>query len=146
MAGEFEKPQTTVVNKKVSSCLHLESRTIRVVWVTELVFFSFMDYSDVIYGHASTSTLKPLDAVYHSTLDVYSTHHCILYKKDGWSSLTETWEAFVFVYITSMLDWSSGTHHRRSNDWLSIQVPRVGTDLGRSAFCFYARTTWNSKP
>ena len=43
-----------------------------------------MDYSDVIYMHATASPLKPLDAVYHSALkfitgDVYSAHHCILY-------------------------------------------------------------------
>lgn len=40
-----------------------------------------MDYSDVIYRHASASTLKTSEAVFHSALrlingDAYSTHHC----------------------------------------------------------------------
>lgn len=58
----------------------------------KLLFFSVMDYGDVISRHASASTLKPLDAVYHSALsfitgDVYSTHHCTLYELVWWSSL-----------------------------------------------------------
>lgn len=44
-----------------------------------------MDYGEVICMHASASTLKPLDVVYHSALrfltsDIYNPHHCILYK------------------------------------------------------------------
>ncbi len=52
-----------------------------------------LDYGDIVYMHASPTPLKPLDAVYHSALhfttgDSYLTHHCILYEKLGWSSLT----------------------------------------------------------
>lgn len=64
--------------------------------IIEAVYLSLMDYSDVIYMHATASPLKPLDAVYHSALrfitgDVYSAHHCILYikKKLGWPSLSK---------------------------------------------------------
>ena len=36
--------------------------------IIEAVYLSLMDYSDVIYMHATASPLKPLDAVYQSAL------------------------------------------------------------------------------
>ena len=38
------------------------------VHMSQSVFISVLDYGDVIYGNASHSTLKTLDAVYHSAL------------------------------------------------------------------------------
>src|SRR4029434_4094635 len=62
--------------------------------IIESVFISVLDYGDVIYGNASHSTLKTLDAVYHSALrfitgDRYGTHHCTLYNKVGWPALSD---------------------------------------------------------
>lgn len=86
----------------------------------------------MIYRQASASTLKPLDAVYHSALrfitgDVYSTHH-IQFDKVGWSSLSYGCDLFIYealignlpLYITSVLYWSSGPYQTWPNDWLSL--------------------------
>ena len=88
-----------------------------------------MDYSDVIYMHATASPLKPLDAVYHSALkfitgDVYSAHHCILYiykkkkkKKIGVAfSVSETWWVFVCVDLQSR-HWKTAISYRIFASW-----------------------------
>lgn len=72
------------------------------------LFFSVMNYGDVIYRHASASTLKPLDAVYHSALwfitgNVYSIHHCTLNGKAGWSSLSERRDKHMYLFIYKAL-------------------------------------------
>ena len=51
-----------------------------------------IDCGDIIYQSAAATTLKPLDAIYHSALrfvtgDSFDTHHCILYQKVGWTLL-----------------------------------------------------------
>lgn len=61
------------------SCLSLNSRK----QIIQSTFLQLLDYSDTIYMTAGATTLKPLDAVYHTTLhfitgDRFSTHHCIL--------------------------------------------------------------------
>lgn len=52
--------------------------------------------------HASASALRPLDAVYHSTIngDPSSTHHCTLSKNVGCTSLAErcAMDFLVFMY------------------------------------------------
>lgn len=128
--------------------------------VVEAVFLSVLDYGDVIYRNAAPSTLKSLDSVYHSALrfitgDKYDTHHCILYDKVGWPSLADRrnthWYMFIFKaiigklpsYITMLLDWNYGPYLTRSTDWLRLKVPRVQTELGKSAFCFSAPAAWN---
>lgn len=60
--------------------------------IIQSTFLPVLGYSDTIYMNAAATTLKPLDAVYHSTFpfitgDRLSTHHCILYQKAGWPSL-----------------------------------------------------------
>lgn len=82
--------------------------------IIEAVFLSVLDYGDVIDRHASASTLKPLDSVYHSALrfitgDSYSTHHCIFYEKIGWASPTVRRDRhlFLFIYKTLMVTY----HH-----------------------------------
>lgn len=35
------------------------------------------------------------------------------------------------------------THNTRSQDWLVLQVPRTNTDLGNTAFRFFAPYIWN---
>ena len=129
--------------------------------VVEAVFLSVLDYGDVIYRHAAPSTLKQLDSVYHSALrfitgDSFDTHHCILYDKVGWPSLSLRrslhWYMFVHKaitgklppYISSMLVWNDGDQQTRSSDWLTLNVPFARTDLGGTAFFIDAPKTWNS--
>ena len=129
--------------------------------VVEAVFLSVLDYGDVIYRDASASTLKQLDPVYHSALrfitgDGYDTHHCILYDKVGWPSLSMRrnyrWYMFVFKavtgklpsYISSLLEWKSGNYQTRSNNSLTLTVPHARTVLGSTAFFIDAPNTWNS--
>lgn len=73
--------------------------------IIQSTVLSVFDYGDIIYGHAAATTLIPLDAVYHSALrfitgDGYRTHHCLLYDKVGWLSLTKRreWHCILFIY------------------------------------------------
>ena len=129
--------------------------------VVEAVFLSVLDFGDVIYRHAAASTLKQLDSVYHSALrfitgDSYDTHHCLLYDKVGWPSLTLRrnyhWYRFIFKaisgklppYISSLLELNSGTYNTRSSNFLTFNVPLARTDLGNKAFFIDAPKTWNA--
>ena len=61
------------------SCLSLNRRK----QIIQSTFLSVLDYGDTIYMNATATSLKPLDAVYHSTLcfitgNNFSTHHGIL--------------------------------------------------------------------
>ena len=119
-----------------------------------------LDYGDVVYRYAPITTLKSLDSVHHAALrfitgDPYNTHHCILYEKVGWSSLSvhqETkWLLFIYKaltghmpsYITEMLSVNNAVYQTRSSDWITLQVPRAFTELGKSAFS-YSTSSWNS--
>ena len=129
--------------------------------VIEAVFLSVLDYGDVIYRHAADTTLKLLDSVYHSALrfitgDSYDTHHCLLYSKVGWSSLSmrRNYHWYMFIhkaiseklppYISSLLEWNVGTQLTRSSSWLTLNVPLARTELGITAFSVEAPRTWNS--
>ena len=129
--------------------------------IVESVFLSILDYGDIIYRHASVTTLKILDSVYHSALrfitgEKYDTHHCILYNKVGWSSLADRrkkhWYLFIFkaligkqpLYISSMLEWYTGAYMTRSNNLMLLRAPRASSDLGKSAFSVDAPNSWNA--
>ncbi len=127
----------------------------------EAVFLSVLDYRDVIYRHASASTLKLLDSVYHSALrfatgDSYNTHHCTLYNKVGRPSLAQRRDTHLYFfiykvptgrsppYLTSLLTWASeGPYQTRSTNRLLLKVPRVHSELGKSAFVYHAPTMFN---
>ena len=129
--------------------------------VIEAIFLSVLDYGDVIYRHAAASTLKPLDSVYHSALrfatgDPYNTHHCTLYTKVGWSSLAQRRDKHLYLfiykvltgrsppYLTSLLSWASGgPYQTRSSNHLLLKVPRVHSELGKSAFVYHAPAMFN---
>ncbi len=104
--------------------------------------------------------LEPLDSVYHSALgfitgEPYDTHHCILYDKGGWSFLAQSRDKHLYLfiykslighpppYITTMLDWTTGPYQTRSTNCLMLQVSRVYSELGKSAFSFCEPNTWN---
>lgn len=51
----------------------------------ESLFLSGLDYGNVIHGKAAVSTLKTLNAVYHTALrfitnEPYNPHHCTPYQ------------------------------------------------------------------
>lgn len=80
--------------------------------IIQATFMSVLDYGDIIYMHASTATLKPLDAIYHCAIrfitgDNYKTHHCILYQHVGWTSLAVRLEkhALLFIYKALLLNY-----------------------------------------
>ena len=121
---------------------------------------SVFDYGDVLYMHTSPSTLKPLDAVYHSALrfitgDSFLTHHCILYEKLGWPTLATLREQhcvlFIYkalcgdlpLYLSSLIIAKPSGHHTRSQDYISLITPRMNSTLGMTAFSFYAPDKWN---
>ena len=101
---------------------------------------------------AAPSVLKPLDTVYHSALrfisgEPYMTHHCVLYERVGWPSLVDrrnkqTIDGTLPLYLKSLLEWNPVTYRTRSSDWLTLKVPKVNTELGKTAFCFNASNTW----
>ena len=103
----------------------------------------------------------PLDSVYHSALrfitdDGYNIHHCVLYDKVGWPSLTERrnnhWYLYIYKtltgklpsYITSLLHWNSGPLLTCSSDCLALQVLRVRTELGKKLLVLVQQTHGNS--
>ena len=128
--------------------------------IIESVFISVLDYGDVIYGNASLSTLKTLDAMYHSALrfitgDRYGTHHCTLYNKVGWPALSERrdfhWKILIYKtiiglmppYLASLISWNRNTVNTRSLSLLTLHLPHANTKLGKTAFCFKAPFIWN---
>ena len=111
--------------------------------------------------HATASTLKQLDSVYHSAIrfitgNSYNTHHCALYGKVGWPSLSLRrsyhWHLFIFKavsgkrppYVSSLLQWNLGSYQTRSNNWLTLRVPNARSDLGKTAFFIDGPSTWNA--
>ena len=110
--------------------------------------------------HSAPSSLKPLDAVYHSALrfitgDGFLTHHCRLYEKVGWPSLAIRREQHctIFIYkallkklpnyLNSLLEPKVGHHHTRSQDYFVLEIPTVSSELGKTAFRFYGPHMWN---
>ena len=97
----------------------------------------------MIYRNSSLTTLKSPDSVSHSALrfitdDPYNVHHCVLYEKVGWSSL------FIYksladhspLHITEKLSVINAVYQTRSSDWITLQVLRAFTELGKSDFSY----------
>ncbi len=81
------------------SCFSFTSRK-TIIQSTVMPVF---DYGDTLNMHASSTILRSLDAVFHCalrfiTFDGFFTHHCILYKKVGWSSLTSRREQHCLLF------------------------------------------------
>ncbi len=71
--------------------------------IIQSTFLPILDYSDVIYMHASTYLLKRLDGVYHAALRFITnacsrTHHCLMYNYVGWSSLFQNRKSYMLLY------------------------------------------------
>lgn len=124
-------------------------------------FLPLLDYGDLLYINASAQCLQSLDTVYHCALRFitgckYLTHHCTLYAKAEWPSLyvrrRTHWLSFIYktllglvpTYLCTYLSRSQGHYSLRSQDALQLSVPRVRTELGKKAFKYAARCTWNT--
>ena len=107
------------------SCFSLSSRK----QMVESTFLTVRDYGDTIYQIAAATTLKPLDAVYHSALyfitgDSFNTHHCILYQKVVRSSLNScrSLHYSLFVYIALKVNFVSNGLHI-SSQFMAMVTP-----------------------
>lgn len=114
-----------------------------------------------MYRTASAQCLYKIDTVYHASLRFITncknlTHHCELYSRVGWPSLSNRrsghWHIFIYKamlgllpsYICSLITWRSvGSYSLRSNDHLLLSVPFARTELGKRAFVYSAPSAWN---
>ncbi len=103
-----------------------------------------------------------LDATYHCALRFITgckslTHHCTLYAKVGWLSLSARrllhWYTFIYKaiigllpsYLCTYLTFTSNPSYRlHSLDFLTASVPRTRTEFGKRAFMFSAPSAWNN--
>lgn len=124
-------------------------------------FLSVLDYGDLLYMHSSTQCLLKLDSVYHASLRFITncralTHHCELYSRVGWPSLTTRrlchWYIFIYKVIIGLLPLylcelikhkNTGQYALRSQNLILLDVPNVRTELGKKAFVYAAPTAWN---
>ena len=124
--------------------------------IVQAVLLSVIDYGDILYMHANSSSLKMLDSVYHAALRFVSnsgfrTHHCKLYEKVGLSSLytrrMEHWYMFLYKailhdlppYLCSlMVPKTNSARITRSSSLIMYNVPRTRTTFGESAFKSFA--------
>ena len=128
--------------------------------LVDTTFMPVIDYGDVLYRKASASCLSMLDSVYHGELRFITkcgplTHHCELYAKVSWTSLSARrlshWYVFIYKiilgigpsYLSCLLTRKNGSHNLRSLDTLQFVVPRVRSELGKKAFRFSAPDAWN---
>lgn len=124
-------------------------------------FLSVLDYGDVLYMHATSSLLKKLDSAYHAAIRFVTnaasrTHHCTLYEYLGWSSLYQRRKSHMLIfiikallgklpsYISRLLSYYTSTYNtRRAANGMLLDVPMVQSELGKTAFSFYAPSVWN---
>ena len=127
------------------SCFSFEAKK-RLVSAT---FLSVLDYGDVVYMNASSQCLHSLDTVYHGALRFITnlktlTHHCNLYTRVGWSSLTtcrlKHWHILIYKAILGALPpylrmyinrTCTGSYRLRSENFFLLTVPKVRTELGK---------------
>uniref|UniRef100_A0A8C2EK04 Reverse transcriptase domain-containing protein n=1 Tax=Cyprinus carpio TaxID=7962 RepID=A0A8C2EK04_CYPCA len=125
-------------------------------------FLPVLDYGDVVYQYASSQLLSSLDAVYHSALRFISdskplTHHCILYNRVSWPSLSIRRKIHFYLiiyktilgllpsYLGCLIQKKSvGKYSLRSDNCFTLSVPFVRTELGKRAFMYAAPFEWNS--
>ena len=141
---------------RIKGCLSTSNRKIIVL----SSFVSVLDYGDILYCHAAPSTLNQLNPVYHSALrfitnDNFYTHHCTLYQKVGWSSLQSRRNIHLMLfiykallcklpnYLTSLLSFKSSNYKTRSTDYITLNIPRTRTNVGRTGFNYYAPLKFN---
>ena len=128
--------------------------------IVQAVILSVIDYSDILYMHANSSSLKMLD---HVTIRFVSdsgfrTHHCKLYEKVGLSSLSSLypieWNTGICFFIRQfctncllicVLHWLLELYSMRitrSSSFIMYNVPQTRTTCGESAFKSFAPSLW----
>ncbi len=124
-------------------------------------FLPVLDYGDVVYQFTPSYLLSSLDAVYHGALRFISdckpsTHHCILYNRVGWPSLLTRrkmhWYLIIYKAILGMLpsylcclikQKAVEKYFLLSQNYYTLSVPFVRSELGKKAFMFAAPSDWN---
>lgn len=141
---------------KICFSFHVKKRLV------SATFVSILDYADLLYMNASSQCLSKIDSVYHGALRFITncraqTHHCELYARVKWSSLTTRrlthWYTFIYKailgllppYICSLITVRNiESYGLRSKGHLLLSVPCFRTELGKRAFVFSAPTSWNN--
>ena len=120
------------------ACFSFEARK----ELVRCTLLAVLDFSDVIYMQALTTTLRALDSVYHAALRIITnqkrlTHHCDLYSAVGWSSLTlrrlKHWYTLIYkvilgkmpFHLCSFLVRSVNKYQLRSQSDLFLTVPKI---------------------
>ncbi len=113
-----------------------------------------LDYGDVVYMHANLSLLKKLDSIFHAAIRFVTntssrSHHCILYKMVGWSSLYQRRKMHMLLfiakallgklptYICNLLSYYTCNYSTRNSYKLHLTVTRVCSEFGKAAFSSY---------
>ena len=118
-------------------------------WLVATTFLPLLDYMDVLYMNASAQSLYLLDAAYHGVLRFRTsckslTHHCSLYSLVNCSSLsmsrTLRWYNFIYksilgllpTYLSTYMSHKQCCHSLRCQDFITLSIHSVHTELGRS--------------
>ena len=129
-------------------------------YLVSATFLPLLDYGDCLYMNASVQCLRSLDTVYHGALRFMTgcerlTHHCDLYERSDWPSLTVRrgthWLTFIYksllglvpCYLSSLLQRSYSHYNLRSHDVLKLSVPKMRTVWAEKAFKHAAPSDWN---
>ena len=128
--------------------------------LAQATFLSILDYGDILYMHANSSSLKNLDSVYHAALrfitdSAFRTPRIILYERVGWPSLEsrrlEHWYSFLCkailgempLYLCSLLTPKvTDRRNLRSDGQIMYVIPRTRTVFGENAFKVFAPSSW----
>ena len=100
---------------------------INVSYVMLLISVSVLNHTDVIYCIYYLFTVYYY-ALWFITSDVYSTHHCILYEKVRWSSLSERRDMHMYLFMYKAFIG---------------KPPSFITSVLFSTFGFYVPINWN---
>ena len=118
-------------------------------------FLSVLDYGDLVYMYAPAQCLCKIDSLYHTALRFITncrtqTHHCELYSRVGWLSLStrrlRNWHTFIYKAMLGLLPSyicdvitrrNVESHCLRSNDYLLLSVPAVRNELGEKSFYLF---------
>ncbi len=114
-------------------------------------------YNSVNLLSPQNNSTQPLMATKVSTpLSKPSTHHCVLYNRVGWPSLLTRrkmhWYLIIYKAILGMLPSylccliklkAVEKYFLRSQNYYTLSVPFVRSELGKKAFIYAAPSDWN---
>ena len=126
------------------SCFSLEARQ----HLVEATFLPVLAYGDLLYINTSAPCLHMLHTVYHGALRFTTNsralyHHCTLYSKVNWPSLSmqrlSHWYVSIYkailgklpCYLSRPMSWKRVPHGLRSQDMVLMSVAEAWTELGK---------------